>query len=116
MAILKASEKLKILALGKATLKEINELEAMAEKEQPDEPKPEPTPKPTPEPKPDEPKPDEPTPDEPTPEPQPDEKDIRIAELEKQISDMQQQNVNQDNSGSVENSETALLDIFKSFR
>lgn len=30
MAVLKASEKLKLLAMGKATLKEINELEAQA--------------------------------------------------------------------------------------
>lgn len=119
MGVLSAKEKLMILASGKATLKQINDLEAMAEEELANidkqdkltnenltpEPKPEPTPETKPEPKP-----------EPTPEPKPDEKDLKIAELEKQIEAIQKENVNADNSGSVTDNDTALLNIFKTFR
>lgn len=125
--VLSAKEKLLILATGKATLKEINELEKQAEGEnnvskdganketdkainegkkevdkndeaaadQPGEPKED---------------------DVPDPSPVEDEKDKKIAELEAQIKEMQKDNVNEDNSGSVIDADTALLNIFKDFK
>lgn len=125
--VLSAKEKLLILATGKATLKEINELEKQAEGEnnelqigtnketdqtvnagkeetiknddapadQPGEPKED---------------------DVPDPSPVDDEKDKKIAELEAQIKEMQKDNVNEDNSGSVIDTDTALLNIFKDFK
>ena len=71
MAILSATEKLKLLVSGKATLKEINELEKQAE--------------------------DEKTDPEPKVDPEPDEKDKRIAELEAQLKEAQKENVNGNN-------------------
>ena len=115
MAVLSASEKLKILALGKATLKEINELEAQAADEP--EPTPEPEPQPTPQP--------EPTPQpnpQPTPEPQPDEpdepdeKDLKIAELEKKLKEAQEANVHKNIGGSEPSFDEQLDDMFKGYR
>lgn len=125
--VLSAKDKLLILATGKATLKEINELEKQAEGEnnvskdganketdqainegkkevdknddapadQPGEPK------------------EDDVSDPPSVE---DEKDKKIAELEAQIKEMQKDNVNEDNSGSVIDADTALLNIFKDFK
>ena len=99
MAVLTATEKLKILALGKATLKEINELEAEAATE------PEPQPEPTPEPQP-----------EPTPEPQPDEKDLKIAELEQKLKEAQANNVHENIGGNEPSFDEQLDDMFKGYR
>ena len=107
MAVLTATEKLKILALGKATLKEINELEAEAATEP--EPQPEPTPEPQPEPTP------EPQP-EPTPEPQPDEKDLKIAELEQKLKEAQANNVHENIGGNEPSFDEQLDDMFKGYR
>ena len=125
--VLSAKEKLLILATGKATLKEINELEKQAEgennepknttntetnqtvnagKEEIDENDD------TPADQPGEPKED----DVPDSSPVDDEKDKKIAELEAQIKEMQKDNVNEDNSGSVIDTDTALLNIFKDFK
>lgn len=125
--VLSATEKLKILATGKATLKEINELEKQAEgennvskdganketdkainegKKEVDENDEAPADQPG------EPKED----DVPDPSPVEDEKDKKIAELEAQIKEMQKDNVNEDNSGSVIDTDTALLNIFKDFK
>ena len=110
MAVLSASEKLKILALGKATLKEINELEAQAADEP--EPTPEPEPQPTPQPEP------QPAP-EPQTEPQPDEpdeKDLKIAELEKKLKEAQEANVHENIGGSEPSFDEQLDDMFKGYR
>lgn len=107
MAVLTATEKLKILALGKATLKEINELEAEAAAEP--EPQPEPTPEPQQEPQP------EPTP-EPQPEPQPDEKDLKIVELEEKLKEAQANNVHKEIGGSEPSFDEQLDDMFKGYR
>ena len=125
--VLSAKEKLLILATGQATLKEINELEKQAEgennepkygtntktdqtvnagKEEVDENDDTPTDQPG------EPKKD----DVPDPSPVDDEKDKKIAELEAQIKEMQKDNVNEDNSGSIIDTDTALLNIFKDFK
>ena len=89
MAVLTATEKLKILALGKATLKEINELEAEAEKEPPKE---------------------EP------PKEEPDEKDKRIAELEAQLKEAQADNVHGNNETPSVSFEEQLNEMFKDVR
>ena len=110
MAVLSATEKLKILALGKATLKEINELEAEAAAEP--EPQPEPQPEPNPEPQP------EPTP-EPQPKPQPDEpdeKDLKIAELEQKLKEAQEANTHKDIGGHEPSFDEQLDDMFKGYR
>lgn len=125
--VLSAKDKLLILATGKATLKEINELEKQAEgennvskdganketdkainegKKEVDENDEAPADQPG------EPKED----DVPDPSPVEDEKDKKIAELEAQIKEMQKDNVNEDNSGSVIDADTALLNIFKDFK
>lgn len=125
--VLSAKDKLLILATGKATLKEINELEKQAEgennvskdganketdkainegKKEVDENDEAPADQPG------EPKED----DVPDPSPVDDEKDKKIAELEAQIKEMQKDNVNEDNSGSVIDTDTALLNIFKDFK
>ena len=125
--VLSAKEKLLILATGKATLKEINELEKQAEgennvskdganketdkainegKKEVDENDEAPADQPG------EPKED----DVPDPSPVEDEKDKKIAELEAQIKEMQKDNVNEDNSGSIIDTDTALLNIFKDFK
>lgn len=126
MAILKASEKLKILALGKATLKEINELEKEAEKE--GESNEVPPAKDDKKPESKEGKQNESNEDGKSKEDskesnetehvtdEPDEKDKRIAELEKQLKEVQDTNIHGDNSGSTVDTETALMDIFKTFR
>ena len=101
MAILTATEKLKILALGKATLKEINELEALAEKEPKEPPKEEP-PK------------EEPPKEEPPKEP--DEKDKRIAELEAQLKEAQADNVHGNNETPSVSFEEQLNEMFKDIR
>ena len=88
MAVLTATEKLKILALGKATLKEINELEALAEKEPKEEP----------------------------PKEEPDEKDKRIAELEAQLKEAQADNVHGNNETPNVSFEEQLNDMFKDIR
>ena len=99
MAILTATEKLKILALGKATLKEINELEALAEKEPPKE----------------EPPKEEP-PKEESPKGEPDEKDKRIAELEAQLKEAQADNVHGNNETPSVSFEEQLNEMFKDIR
>lgn len=125
--VLSAKDKLLILATGKATLKEINELEKQAEgennvskdganketdqainegKKEVDENDDAPADQPG------ESKKD----DVPDPSPVEDEKDKKIAELEAQIKEMQKDNVNEDNSGSVIDADTALLNIFKDFK
>lgn len=125
--VLSAKEKLLILATGKATLKEINELEKQVEgekneskdgadketdqainegKKEIDENDEAPADQPI------EPKKD----DVPDPSPVDDEKDKKIAELEAQIKEMQKDNVNEDNSESVIDADTALLNIFKDFK
>lgn len=125
--VLSAKEKLLILATGKATLKEINELEKQAEGEK-NEPKDGADKETdqainegkkevdknddTPADQPGESKKD----DVPDPSPIEDEKDKKIAELEAQIKEMQKDNVNEDNSGSVIDADTALLNIFKDFK
>ena len=99
MAVLTATEKLKILALGKATLKEINELEAEAEKEPPKE----------------EPPKEEPPKEEP-PKDEPDEKDKRIAELEAQLKEAQADNVHGNNETPSVSFEEQLNEMFKDIR
>ena len=103
MAVLTATEKLKILALGKATLKEINELEALAEKEPKEEPPKEEPPK------------EEPPKEEP-PKEEPDEKDKRIAELEAQLKEAQADNVHGNNETPNVSFEEQLNDMFKDIR
>lgn len=125
--VLSAKEKLLILATGKATLKEINELEKQAEgennvskdgadketnqainegKKEVDENDDAPADQS------DESEKD----DAPIQASVDDEKDKKIAELEAQIKEMQKDNVNEDNSGSVIDTDTALLNIFKDFK
>ena len=111
MAILTATEKLKILALGKATLKEINELEALAEKEPKEPPKEEP---PKEEPPKEEPPKEEPPKEEPPKEP--DEKDKRIAELEAQLKEAQADNVHGNNETPSVSFEEQLNEMFKDIR
>ena len=109
MAVLTATEKLKILALGKATLKEINELEAEAEKEPPkEEPPKEEPPK-------EEPPKEEPPKEEP-PKEEPDEKDKRIAELEAQLKEAQADNVHGNNETPSVSFEEQLNEMFKDVR
>lgn len=97
MAVLSATEKLKILALGKATLKEINELEAQAENEPKEEP-----PK------------EEPPKEEPPKEL--DEKDKRIAELEVQLKEAQADNVHGNNETPRVSFDEQLTEMFKDIR
>ena len=119
MAILKASEKLKILALGKATLKEINELEKQAEGES-NELETSATGEETGEDETEQSKGDESKPAEKTDAsiqtPIEDEKDKRIEELEAKVKQLQADNVHEDNSGSEVDPDTALLNIFKDFK
>ena len=120
MAILKASEKLKILALGKATLKEINELEKQAEGESGELETPATGEEKTDEDETEQSKGDESKPAEETDAsiqtPVEDEKDKRIEELEAKVKQLQADNVHEDNSGNMEDPETALLNIFKDFK
>ena len=128
MAILKASEKLKILALGKATLKEINELEKQAEGESNElEPtatgEKEPTATGEKETEQNETEHSEGYESKPAEETDAsvsssveDEKDKRIEELEAKVKQLQADNVHEDNSGNLEDPETALLNIFKDFK
>lgn len=126
--VLSATEKLKILATGKATLKEINELEKQAEGEKPggeenatnnktetsvDDVKKETEQDANKES--DEHDKSEET-DAPIQTSVEDEKDKKIAELENKIKELQQDNVHEDNSGSVIDTDTALLNIFKDFK
>lgn len=125
--VLSAKDKLLILATGKATLKEINELEKQAEgenneskdgtnketdqainegKKEIDENDDAPADQPG------ESKKDDVSDQAPVE----DEKDKKIAELEAQIKEMQKDNVNEDNSGSIIDTDTALLNIFKDFK
>lgn len=125
--VLSAKEKLLILATGKATLKEINELEKQAEgeknetkdesntetnqtvntgKEEIDENDDAPADQPS----------ESEKDDVSDPSPVEDEKDKEIAKLKAQIKEMQKDNVNEDNSGSVIDADTALLNIFKDFK
>ena len=87
MALLTAREKLDLLVRGKATLREINELENQAE----NEPEPEPT-------------------------PEPDEKDKRIAELEAQLKEAQEKNVHGNSGGNVPSFDEQLDNMFKDYR
>ncbi len=125
--VLSAKDKLLILATGKATLKEINELEKQAEgekneskdgtnketdqainegKKEVDENDDAPADQPG----------ESEKDDASVQAPVDDEKDKKIAELEAQIKEMQKDNVNEDNSGSVIDTDTALLNIFKDFK
>lgn len=123
--VLSATEKLKILATGKATLKEINELEKQAEGESNNEINDTQANEPVVEGKKEVVENAEKTSNE-SGEPEKnespisssveDEKDKKIAELELQIKQMQKDNVNADNSGDVIDTETALLNIFKDFK
>jgi hypothetical protein len=123
--VLSAAEKLKILATGKATLKEINELEKQAEGEKTNENETqttesvverkeevvehaEKTSNESGEPE----KNESPV----SSSVEEDERDKKIAELEAQIKEMQKDNVNEDNSGDVIDTDTALLNIFKDFK
>lgn len=125
--VLSAKDKLLILATGKATLKEINELEKQAEGEH-NEPKDganKETNQAINEGKKEVDENDDAPADQPGESekndvsdqaPVDDEKDKKIAELEAQIKEMQKDNVNEDNSGSVIDADTALLNIFKDFK
>ena len=114
MAILTASEKLKILATGKATLKELNELEKMAEKEDANN---EPIVNVLEQPGGDEPQPKEGPKEEPKEEPKEDEKDKRIAELEAQLKEAQADNVHANNGNEKELSFEEQLDtMFKDYK
>ena len=127
MAVLSATEKLKILATGKATLKEINELEKMAETEdaknepivkvleQPGANEPQPKEEPganEPQPK-EEPGANEPQPKE---EPKEDEKDKRIKELEAQLKEAQADNVHGNNETPSVSFDEQLNEMFKDIR
>lgn len=111
MAVLSATETLKILATGKATLKQLVELEEKAEAEAlTPEPTPEPASEPTPEPAPE-------------PAPEPDEKDLKITELETKLAEIegklkeaQQANINANNGGNEPTFEEQLDDMFKGYR
>lgn len=114
MAVLSATETLKILATGKATLKQLVDLEEKAEAEALTPPTPQPAPTPTPEPTP-----------EPAPEPaqEPDEKDLKITELENKLAEIedklkeaQQANINANNGGNEPTFEEQLDDMFKGYR
>lgn len=124
--VLSATEKLKILATGKATLKEINELEKQAEGESNNESNDTQANEPVVEGKKEVVENAEKTSNE-SWEPEKnvshvsssveeDERDKKIAELEAQIKEMQKDNVNEDNSGDVIDTDTALLNIFKDFK
>ena len=124
--VLSATEKLKILATGKATLREINELEKQAEGESKNESNDTQTNEPVVERKEEVVEHAEKTSNE-SREPEKnespfsssveeDERDKKISELEAQIKEMQKDNVNEDNSGSVIDTDTALLNIFKDFK
>lgn len=124
--VLSATEKLKILATGKATLKEINELEKQAEGESNNESNDTQANEPVVEGKKEVVENAEKTSNE-SGEPEKnvspvsssveeDERDKKIAELEAQIKEMQKDNVNEDNSGDVIDTDTALLNIFKDFK
>ena len=102
MAFISAKDKLMILVTGKATLKEINELEKQAELEKEEPPKEEP-PK------------DEPPKEEP-PKDEPDEKDKRIAELEAQLKEAQAENVNGNSGGNEPSFDEQLESMFKDYR
>ena len=123
MGVLSATEKLKILALGKATLKEINELEELAANE-PDtvsniQTKTETETETETEPQ---------TGDvsnanqenessvQTSVESEPDEKDKRIAELEEQLKEAQANNVYANNDGSVPSFDEQLDNMFKGYR
>lgn len=118
MAVLSATETLKILATGKATLKQLVELEEKAETEALTPPAPQPAPTPALEPAP------EPAPEPATePAPEPDEKDLKITELENklaeatnQLKEAQQANINANNGGTEPTFEEQLDDMFKGYR
>ena len=112
MAFISAKDKLMILVTGKATLKEINELEKQAELEKEEPPKEEP---PKDEPPKEEPPKDEPPKEEP-PKDEPDEKDKRIAELEAQLKEAQAENVNGNSGGNEPSFDEQLESMFKDYR
>ena len=119
MAVLKASEKLKILALGKATLKEINELEqeALTEGDTTDEKKTEELKATDTKTEHDEENGSSKSKEDDAPvSSSVDEKDKEIEQLKAQIEQMQKDNINADNSSDTPSGEAALLDIFKDFR
>ena len=119
MAVLSATETLKILATGKATLKQLVELEEKAQSEALTPPAPAPkTPEPAAAPAP-EPAPAPETP----PEETPDEKDLKIKELENKLAEIedklkeaQQENINANNGGSEPTFEEQLDEMFKGYR
>ena len=106
MAVLSATETLKILATGKATLKQLVELEEKAELEALTPPQPAPTPDPAP-----------------TGGPEPDEKDLKITELENKLAELedklkeaQQDNINANNGGVEPTFEEQLDEMFRGYR
>ena len=114
MAVLSATETLKILATGKATLKQLVELEEKAELEALTPPQPAPTPDPAPTGGP------EPAP---TGGPEPDEKDLKITELENKLAELedklkeaQQDNINANNGGVEPTFEEQLDEMFRGYR
>ena len=125
MGVLSAAETLKILATGKATLKEIVELEGKAAEElltPPPSPAPEQTTPPAPE-QTTPPAPEQTTPQDNTPDNTPDEKDTKIAELENKLADLesklkeaQQANINANNGGVEPSFEEQLDTMFKGYR
>ena len=107
MALLTASEKLKILVSGKATLKELNDLEKQAETEAKDDPKDDPKDAPKDDPK-----------DDPKDEPTEKEKELleKIKDLESKLSEAQQDNVNGNSGGSEPSFDEQLDSMFKNYR
>ena len=113
MAVLKASEKLKLLAMGKATLKEINELEAQALQEGEEDATQELQSAIT----------DQETNSSEQPKETDaslqtsiEEKDAKIAELEKKLKEAQEANVHENIGGSEPSFDEQLNDMFKGYR
>ena len=122
MAVLSATETLKILATGKATLKQLVELEEKAELEALTPPQPAPTPDPAPTGGP-EPAPTGGPEPAPTGGPEPDEKDLKITELENKLAELedklkeaQQDNINANNGGVEPTFEEQLDEMFRGYR
>ena len=120
MALLTATEKLKILVSGKATLKELNDLEKQAETEAKDDPKDEPKDNPKDDPK-DEPK------DNPKDDPKDEPKDsvsieeynkllAKIDEMDAMLKEAQEENVNGNSGGNEPSFDEQLNNMFKDVR
>lgn len=108
------SEKLSLLTTKGLTWKEVQEMDKGLDAEKTAEPtpetKPETKPETTPETKPE-------TAPEPTPEEnEPDEKDLKIAELEQQLKEAQAENVHGNNEGKQLSFDEQLESMFKDYR